>query len=124
MNEILALALWALATFQAKHFFCDFVLAPRYGLDAGTRHWEPRRALYALLHAIGTVPAVLLLSGTGEALLIVPLLDLVLAYHLAVAQARLAARTPFNEAPLSQALFGLSQLLHQLFYLGAVAALT
>ena len=124
MNEVLALALWAFALFQAKHFLCDFVLAPRYGLYAGERHFELRRAVYALLHAAGSVPAVLLLDGVREALLIVPLLDFVLSYHLAAAQARLAARAPFSEAPLSQALAGFGQLLHQLFYLAAVAALT
>ena len=124
MTEILALVLWALAIFQAKHFFCDFVLAPRYALLTGARHWELGRAIYALLHAAGSVPALLLLSDDVEALVVVALLDFVLAYHLAAAQTRLARRAPFDQAPLSSALAGLGQLLHQLFYLGVVAALT
>jgi len=111
--------LWALVIFQAKHFLVDFVIAPRHGLNGGERYFLPARLMHALLHSVGSFPAILLLGGWNPVLALVLAAEFVLVYHLIWGRNRLSARVP-SFAP---SLGGAEQFLHQLFYIAAVALL-
>ena len=121
MNGEIAPLLWALTIFQAKHFLTAFVLQPRYALRGGERYVLPGRLIYALLHALGSFPAILLLAGWRIALPVAFVAELLLVYHLVWARDRLTARGAGADPSGSQVLFGLEQFLHQLFYLAAIA---
>jgi len=121
MPDEMTLLLWALVILQAKHFLADFVLAPRYGLLRGDRYFLYARAVYALLHAVGSFPAILLLSGWNFALPCAFVAELVLVYHLAWGRQRLVASGLAAGETDQMALSGAEQLLHQLFYLAVLA---
>jgi hypothetical protein len=117
MNGELAPVLWALVIFQVKHFLADFVLAPRHGLRGGERYLLAGRGVHALLHSVGSFPAILLLAGFDVLLAVFFVAELVLVYHLLWVRNWLGAR---DESAMV-ALTGAEQLVHQLSYLAVVA---
>jgi hypothetical protein len=114
--------LWALVIFQMKHVLADFVLAARYGLRGDETYFSRGRLVYALLHAVGSFPAILLLAGWRGFLAAAFLAEIVLTYHLAWGHDGLRGRQGASDTVSAAALTGGEQLLHQLFYLAVVAA--
>jgi hypothetical protein len=121
MPSEMTLTLWALVILQSKHFLADFVLAPRYGLREGERYFLAGRLIYALLHAAGSFPAILLLGGWRNAL-IASAVEFAFVFNLTFGASQASARgTP--SARERTGLLGAEQLLHQLFYLALLAAI-
>ena len=121
MNDEIRPLLWALVIFQMKHVLTDFVLAARYSLRGGETYFSRARLIHALLHALGSFPAILLLAGWRGFLAAAFLAELLLAYHLAWGRDRLSGRQPSPDTVAAAALTGGEQLLHQLFYLVVIA---
>ena len=117
------LVLWSLAIFLAKHFLCEFVLAPHYGLRGASRYIDGPRLVLALLHGAGSAPAVLLLTGSGVAVATVLIAEVLLTYHLVWCRDRALTEPRLAAALRPESVAGAEQLLHQLFYLAVIALL-
>jgi hypothetical protein len=124
MDGALGLVLWSLVIFQAKHSLVDFVLAPAYGLRGGPGYLDTGRLLHGMLHAAGSLPAVLLLTGSGTVIAGILLAEWVLTYQLAWGRDRGTLSPRLGTLVRPEAVIGTEQLLHQLFYIGAIALLT
>jgi hypothetical protein len=122
METQLPLVLWSLAIFQTKHALCDFVLLARYGLRSQEYYLQRRRLIYAALHALGSVPALLLLTSDAAILGTAFAVEIVITYHLAWLHERMIPR--LRDDLLLNAFLGAEQFLHQLFYLLVIALLT
>ena len=116
--------LTALVLFQLKHYLCDFVLQTQsqvlakgiYGAMGGIRH--------AGFHAIGSVPALLVLTRSPLAILAFVLFEFVLHYHVDFTKARVDAAQGWTVADQQYwFVFGLDQFVHQLTYLAFVYVL-
>ena len=112
------LALLALVVFQLKHFACDFALqTPRqiqakgiYGRLGGLEH--------SALHAITSVPALLILTRSPMAITIVVVCEFLVHYHVDFAKARIDKSQGFSDTSRAYwIVFGLDQLVHQMTYL-------
>ncbi len=121
MSPAISSVLWALVAFQLKHFLCDFVLQTRrqsrtkgiYGHRGGIEH--------AGLHAIGSVPALLILTASPAAIGAVVVGEFLVHYHIDWAKVRIdAARGWTDHTSAYWIVFGLDQLLHQLTYIAIV----
>lgn len=110
------LVLWALVVFQAKHFILDAVIEPNYRLRAGAGIVRPGWAIWALLHATGSLPAILLVASSVYWVAGIFVAEFILVYLLAWAREILTA-VNIPQRTVS----GVEQFLHQLFYLGVVA---
>jgi hypothetical protein len=118
------MALWALFAFQGKHFLCDFVWqTPRqiqmkgyYGRIGGIEH--------AGLHALTSLPAILILTRTPALIAAVVVVEFLVHYHVDFTKARIdRVRALSVQDSVYWVYFGLDQLLHQLTYLGIVFVL-
>jgi hypothetical protein len=123
MEGGLALVLWTLVIFQTKHALIDFVLQPRYDLRRGETYLQRARVVYAALHALGSLPAVLMLANSTTVLALAFGAELVLVYHAAWLRDRMMPRIGDPDDVAATALFGAEQFLHQLFYIAAIALL-
>lgn len=115
------LVLASLALFQLKHFACDFALqTPRqirakgnYGQIAGLEH--------AALHAIASVPALLVLTQSAAVIGIVIAGEFLVHYHVDWSKARIDKWWSFsNQSTAYWVVFGFDQLVHQTTYLTIV----
>lgn len=113
-----AAILWAMLAFQLKHFLCDFVLQTQtqaqkkgiYAHFAGISH--------AGTHAIGSIPALLILGADLRAIVILLIAEFLVHYHTDW----LKAHTDRKRAAAGQdhvfwMMFGADQLIHQLTYI-------
>ena len=116
-------ALQALLLFELKHFLCDFVLQTKWQVDAKKRYGAAGGVLHAGLHGLTSLPALLVLTATPALLIAIPLFEFALHYHIDWAKARIDTTAGWTVADQAYwMIFGLDQLLHQLTYLGFVAA--
>ncbi len=124
MTREVTLVLLALAAFEFKHFFCDFAVQTLrqvqekgvYGRRGGIEH--------AGLHAITSIPPLLILTRSPLAIGAIVIFEFVLHYHVDWTKARLDKA--FSLTVANQAywmLFGLDQLIHQMTYIGFVYAI-
>jgi hypothetical protein len=117
--------LWALLAFQIKHFLCDFVLQTGFQVQTKKIYGHYGGFIHAGLHALTTVPALLILSASAGALVIIPVVEFVIHYHVDWAKGQIDDRmkwTPQDSA--HWILFGFDQLVHQLTYVGIIAFLS
>jgi hypothetical protein len=114
----------ALVLFQIKHYLCDFVLQTQsqvlakgtYGAAGGLRH--------AGLHAIGSIPALYMLTHAPLYILVIVVFEFVLHYHVDFTKARIDATRGWTVADQQYwIVFGLDQFVHQLTYLAFVYVL-
>jgi len=110
------LVLWALVVFQAKHFILDAVIEPNYRLRAGSGVLRRGWATWALLHATGSLPAILLVASSIYSVVGIFVAEFVVVYLLAWAREILTS-VSIPQRTVS----GVEQFLHQLFYLGVIA---
>src|SRR5262249_51160555 len=108
----------ALALFQLKHFVCDFALqTPRqirakgnYGQLAGLEH--------AGLHAVASLPALLVLTQSQAAIVFAIIGEFLVHYHVDWTKARIDKWWGFsNQSTAYWIVFGFDQLVHQATYL-------
>jgi hypothetical protein len=119
-----ALALWALLAFQIKHLLCDFILQTKsqavnksfYGHIGGVSH--------AAIHALFTVPVLLILTRSPVMIAVVAAGEFVLHYHIDWLKARTERVRGWRETDhIYWAAFGVDQFLHQATYIAIVAIL-
>jgi hypothetical protein len=111
--------LWAMFAFQIKHFVCDFVLQTQsqirnkgtYGHLAGFGH--------AATHAVGSLPALLILGATPLTIAILMFAEFVIHYHVDWYKARFDQGRG-EQDNLYWIIFGVDQLVHQLTYIGMI----
>ena len=108
----------ALVLFQIKHYLCDFVLQTQsqvmakgtYGALGGLRH--------AGLHALGSIPALYVLTSSPLVILALIAFEFVVHYHVDFTKARVDATRGWTVADQQYwIVFGLDQFIHQLTYL-------
>ncbi|MBI3678416.1 MAG: DUF3307 domain-containing protein [Proteobacteria bacterium] len=121
MNPAIATLLIALGLFQTKHFLCDFAFQSlwqvrnkgTYGHIAGISH--------AGLHAIASVPALLVLTQVPVVIAALCLGEFVIHYHSDWSKARIDTKLGLSDKDwVYWVIFGADQFVHQLTYLGMI----
>lgn len=112
----------SLAAFQIKHFFADFVFQTPYQFQNKGTYGHPGGFVHAGIHALGSLPALWILSASPGAMALVVLAEFAVHYHTDWIKEKLNRRYELKEtaAPYWM-LFGADQFLHQLTYLVIVA---
>ena len=120
----LSLLLWSLVLFQVKHFLCDFVLQTAYLYRNKGIYGHRAGFIHAGLHALGSLPAILLLSHEPARIGAILAVEFLIHYHVDWLKLYIDKhfRLGINQS-LYWAVFGADQLLHQLTYLGILAVL-
>lgn len=112
-----------LAALQVKHFLFDFVLQRPYEFFRNKGiYGHPGGIVHAGLHAIGTIPALLIMPPTfaiGAAIVVV---EFLVHYHIDWGKEQIDRRWKTSEAN-HFLLLGLDQLAHQMTYVAILAAL-
>jgi len=124
MSFGMTLIVWSLALFQAKHFLCDFVLQTSYLYRNKGIYGHRAGFIHAGLHAVGSLPAILIL--TREAGLIAALLTAELVIHYHVDWLKIYVDRHFRLTIQQRTywfVFGIDQLIHQLTYVAFLAVL-
>ena len=123
MTREVTLVLLALVAFELKHFFCDFAVQTLrqvqekgvYGRRGGIEH--------AGLHAITSIPPLLILTRAPQVIAAFVAGEFVLHYHVDWAKAQIDRVFKLTVADQAYwAIFGLDQLIHQLTYFAMVWA--
>jgi hypothetical protein len=118
------LALLALVVFQLKHFACDFALQTQRQIQAKGIYGRTAGMEHSALHAIGSVPALLILTRSPLAIAIVVVCEFLVHYHVDFAKARIDKTQGFTDTMrVYWVVFGLDQLVHQMTYLVIVTTL-
>ncbi|HUJ02731.1 MAG TPA: DUF3307 domain-containing protein [Rhizomicrobium sp.] len=113
--------LLALLALQAKHYLCDFVLQNQWQIEAKKSYLKAGGLVHAGLHAVLSIPALLILSAQPVLLAAIPAGEFVLHYHLDWAKARIDSAGGWTQRDKAYwAVFGLDQLFHQLTYMAIV----
>lgn len=133
MNLALETALLALLLFQIKHFLADFVFQTLAQVKAKGRYGARGGLSHAALHAVLSLPAFFVLTGTlpmgGTALRLAALpaigllmlIEFAVHYHVDYAKARIDARYSWGVTDQEYwIVFGTDQFLHQMTYWGMV----
>jgi hypothetical protein len=124
MNPTLLAMLVALVLFQAKHFLCDFVFQTLSQVQSKGIYGHFGGVGHAGLHALGSLPALLVLTRSPLAIAVVVAIEFALHYHIDWTKARVDASQGLTIADRKYwVVFGLDQLLHQLTYVGIVYVL-
>jgi hypothetical protein len=113
-----------LAVLLAKHYVFDFVLQTPYMFRNKWIYGHPGGILHAGLHALGSIPAILILPPSFLIALAIVVGEFVVHYHIDWTKEQIERRlklTPSDSGHFY--LLGADQLLHQLTYIGMVAIL-
>ncbi len=124
MSHALALVFWGLVIFQVKHFICDYLLQTTYQFSNKGTYGHPGGILHAGIHAIGSVPAILIFTVSLPIIVVIVICEFIVHYHIDWLKQTVDSRmnwTP-EEAPYWY-IFGADQLLHQLTYVIILAVL-
>ncbi|HXL99632.1 MAG TPA: DUF3307 domain-containing protein [Rhizomicrobium sp.] len=116
MDTAVTTVLWAMLAFQIKHFICDFVLQNQFQVRNKGIYGHPGGFIHAGLHAIGSLPALLILGAPPETIAILLFGEFVVHYHVDWFKARFD-RGLTDQDHAYWVIFGLDQLVHQLTYL-------
>lgn len=109
--------------FQTKHFICDFVLQTYSLIQKKGVYLHPAGLLHAGLHALGSIPALLILTRTPSQIAALVLAEFVVHYHADWMKAQIDARWKLSDDnTLYWAIFGADQLIHQVTYIGMIYA--
>jgi hypothetical protein len=118
------LVLAALLILQFKHFVADFVLQSSYQFLNKGKYGHPGGILHAAIHALGTLPAFLVIAPTFALGAVIIVGEFVVHYHIDWLKER-TVRT--NQWVFPQAefwwTFGADQAAHQATYVVIVAML-
>ena len=124
MTPDIEVVLWALFAFQCKHFLCDFVWQTQRQVQTKGFYGRPGGIEHAGLHALTSLPAILILTRVPAQIVAVVIIEFVIHYHVDWTKARIdRVRELSVQDSAYWFLFGLDQFLHQLTYLGIVVAL-
>jgi len=124
MNPALECVLAALVLFQIKHFLCDFVFQTLRQVQAKGSYGAMGGVVHAGLHAVGSLPAILVLTRSPLAIAAVVVVEFVLHYHIDWTKARVDTNKGWTMADQKYwIVFGLDQFVHQLTYAGIIFVL-
>ncbi len=124
MTSPLLAVLLALALFQIKHFLCDFVFQTQNQVRAKAIYGHLGGLGHAGLHAVLSVPALLVLTRSLPAIAAVMFVEFVVHYHVDWAKARLDSSQGWTiEDARYWIAFGTDQFIHQMTYLAFVYVL-
>jgi hypothetical protein len=118
MSPISTLLLSSLALFEAKHFLCDFVLQTAYLYRNKGIYGHPAGFIHTGLHAVGSLPAILLIGGAPGLIAMIVIGELLVHYHVDWLKLYIDKhfRLRIDRSPY-WIIFGLDQLLHQATYI-------
>jgi len=124
MTAGMALLLWSLALFQAKHFLCDFVLQTAYLYRNKGIYGHPAGFIHAGLHALGSLPAILVLTRAPGLAAGLVATEFVVHYHVDWLKIYVDHRFRLTvQRRAYWVVFGVDQLIHQLTYTAFLAIL-
>lgn len=115
---------WFLLAFQVKHLLADFFLQPAYQYQNKGTYLHRGGIDHALTHAVGTALLLLVFELSFPFVFLAAVLDAVIHYHIDWAKVNLCKYfgwTPTNSEKYWY-LLGVDQFLHQLTYVGIIAA--
>jgi hypothetical protein len=114
--------LWAMLAFELKHFLCDFALQSKFQVRTKKIYGHYGGLIHAGLHAVGSLPALLILGASPTLLVLIPVLEFALHYHIDWIKAWVDGKTGWTmQDDAYWALFGFDQFVHQLTYIGVIA---
>lgn len=117
------LILAVLAVLQVKHFLFDFAFQRPYSFFRNKGiYGHPGGIVHAGLHAIGTIPALLIMPPTFLVGLAIVVAEFVIHYHIDWTKEQIERRLDLSPANHSLVL-GVDQLAHQLTYVAILAVL-
>ncbi len=114
----------SLLLFQIKHFLFDFALQTTYQVRHKGDYLHPAGLIHAGLHALGSIPALYVLTQAPVLIAGFAVFEFLLHYHIDWAKAQIDRKLkPSHTSSLYWTIFGADQLAHQLTYLGMVYAM-
>ena len=124
MSPGLALLFWSLVLLEVKHFICDFVLQTRYQYANKGTYGHPGGYLHAGFHAVGSIPAILMVSDAAGLMATIVVAEFLCHYHVDWLKEQInKGRGLTHDATLFWIVFGADQLLHQMTYVVILALL-
>jgi Protein of unknown function (DUF3307) len=112
----------ALLALQLKHYVFDYLLQSPYQYSNKGSYGHPGGLIHAGLHALGSIPALLILAVPFGLLVALVVGEFVVHYHLDWTKAQIARKFNFNDTQQGYwAIFGADQLAHQLTYVAILA---
>lgn len=120
----MTMTLWALLAFQLKHFLGDFVLQTKFQVDTKKIYGHYGGFIHAGLHALGTLPIVIVAGASAVAVVVIVIGEFAVHYHVDWLKGQIDVWTGWTEKDQAYwVVFGADQLIHQLTYLLIVAYL-
>jgi hypothetical protein len=117
MTGSLTLLFAALVLLQVKHFLFDFVFQTAYQLKNKGTYGHPGGLLHAGLHALGSLPAILLFQPSGAVIAGIVTAEFVVHYHVDWLKERVMKRHGWKvEDDNFWIALGADQLTHHLTY--------
>jgi Protein of unknown function (DUF3307) len=124
MSPGTALVFWSLVLFQAKHFLADFVLQTRYQWSNKGVYGHPGGLLHAGIHAVGSLPAIFVLTSTPGLVAAILAAEFLVHYHVDWTKEQINKRRGLTHGEtMFWVVFGADQFLHQLTYVIVLAVL-
>jgi hypothetical protein len=121
--DLLDVIFLALLLFQIKHFLFDFAFQTTYQVRHKGDYLHPAGLIHAGLHAIGSLPALYVLTKVPAVIAGFAVFEFLLHYHIDWTKAQIDRHLkPSHTSRLYWTIFGLDQLAHQLTYLGMTYA--
>ena len=124
MEPVIHVMLWSLLAFEAKHFLCDFVLQTEWQVRTKGIYGHPGGAVHAGLHAILSIPAILVWAPSAALMGVLILGEFLIHYHMDWSKEHIGRRKGLRvDMGAYWTLFGLDQFVHQLTYVAFLAIL-
>ena len=116
--------LLALLLFQLKHFVCDFLLQSYATISKKGIYLHPVGLAHAGIHAIGSLPALLVLTHAPTPIIELMAAEFVVHYHVDWLKANVDKWFKLDTTKYAYwAIFGADQLAHQLTYIAMTYAI-
>jgi hypothetical protein len=113
----------ALLLFQIKHFLFDFAFQTTWQVRHKGEYLHLAGITHAGLHALGSIPALYVLTKVPMLITGFAVLEFLLHYHIDWIKSQIDRRLkPSHTSSLYWTIFGIDQLAHQLTYLGMTYA--
>ena len=118
------LLLSSLAVFELKHFICDFVLQTAYLYRNKGIYGHRAGIIHAGLHALGSLPAILMLTSAMPLVAGIVIAEFLVHYHVDWLKLFIDKHRHLDASQgIYWAIFGADQLIHQLTYVAILAVL-
>jgi hypothetical protein len=124
MSPSTTLLLWSLALLEVKHFMCDFVLQTAYLYRNKGKYGHPAGFVHAGLHAVGSLPAILIVTQSAGLAAALVAVEFLIHYHVDWLKLYIDKRYRLGiNQSVYWMIFGLDQLIHQITYIAILAVL-